>query len=578
MSSGSSAKTRSDRAASLKFRPGTLALVWRLLHRRQVWAQVGLCALMILLLLLVTRSGTPPFAYRSGHLPDRDLLARMSFSVVTERGESHQFHEGELLAPGGRPLSTGDIQKLYAEHTAIHSQQGVWHLLARVMASIGIYVLLTVICGWYLHIHHRLLLEHTGRLAVLAASVVVIVLLSRVGSSDAWRAESIPLILFGMTIAIVFDRPLALLLTVAVSLVVSLSLGFSLPKYLLVTSSVVVPTLMVARIRSRTRLIHIGVVSGGIVLVATLCISGIAGQAFGLSHWTHVSLVDGGDLVTRWSFAQRVLYGAAWYGVCVVLAGFLMTGLLPFMERALDFQTDIRLLELGDAAHPVLRQLAQRAPGTYNHSINVASIAEAAAEAIQADGLLVRVASYFHDIGKMFKPEYFIENQSTAGNQHDSLVPAMSTLVIIAHVKDGANLARQHRLPRSIIDLLEQHHGTTLVEYFFRQATLQHENAPDSRRPDETNFRYPGPRPRTREAAVLMMADAVESACRSLTDPTPSRIESLVNEIGLKRLLDGQFAECNLTLQDLNAIQESLVKSLTAVYHGRIKYPSQQTA
>lgn len=552
--------------------------MWRLLHRRQVWAQAGLCALMIVLLLLVTRGGTPPFAYRSGYIPQHDLLARTSFLVATEPSQSHRFREGDVLVRGGRPLSTGDIQKLYAEHAALSAQQGWDQLLTRVMASVGIYVLLTVICGWFLHVHHRLWLEHTGRLAVLAASVVLIVLLSRVGSSDAWRAESIPLILFGMTIAIVFDRPLALLLTVAVSLVVSLSLGFSLPKYLLLASSVVVPTLMVTRIRSRTRLIHIGVVSGGVVLVVTLCISGIAGQSFGLSHWTHVSLVDEGDLLTRWSFAQRVLYGAAWYGVCVVLAGFLMTGLLPFLERALDVQTDIRLLELGDAAHPVLRQLAQRAPGTYNHSINVASIAEAAAESIQADGLLVRVASYFHDIGKMFKPEYFIENQSTAGNQHDSLVPAMSTLVIVAHVKDGANLARQHRLPRSIIDLLEQHHGMTLVEYFFRQATLQHENAPDSRRPDETSFRYPGPRPQTREAAVLMMADSVESACRSLTDPTPSRIESLVSEIGLKRLLDGQFSECNLTLHELNAIQESLVKSLTAVYHGRIKYPSQQTA
>ncbi len=578
MSSGNSAKTRSDRAASLKLRPGAFARVWRLFHSRQFWVHAGLCAWMIALLLVVTGAGSPPFAYRSGYIPEHDLLARTSFQVATAPDQSHQFREGSVLARRGRPLSTSDVQKLFAEHAALNAQQGWDQLLARVMASMGIYVLLTVICGWYLHIHHRSILEHTGRLAVLGAGVVLMVLLSRVGSSDAWRAESVPLILLGMTLAIVFDRPLALLLAVAVTLVVSLSLGFSLPKHLLLASSVAVPTLMVTRIRSRTRLIHVGVVSGGIVLVVTLCISGMAGQSFGLSHWTHVSPIDEGDLLTRWSFAQQVMYGAAWYGVCVVLAGFLMSGLLPYLERAFDFQTDIRLLELGDAAHPVLRQLAQRAPGTYNHSINVASLAEAAAESINADGLLVRVASYFHDIGKMFKPEYFIENQSTAGNQHDSLVPAMSTLVIVAHVKDGANLARQHRLPRSIIDLLEQHHGTTLVEYFFRQATLQHEKAPDSRRPDETNFRYPGPKPQTREAAVLMMADAVESACRTLTDPTPSRIESLVGEIGWKRLLDGQFAECNLTLQELNTIQETLVKSLTAVYHGRIKYPSQQTA
>jgi cyclic-di-AMP phosphodiesterase PgpH len=578
MSSGSSAKKRSDRAASLKLPPGKLAMAWHLIWRRQVLARVGLCALMIVLLLLFTHGGTAPFAYRSGYIPEYDVLARTSFSVTNERGETQHLQEGEMLVRGGRPLSTGDIQKLYAEYSALSAEEGMDELLARAAASIGIYVLLIVICGWYLHIHHRWLLSDTGRLAVLMGSVVIIVILSRVASADAWRAESIPLILFGLTIAIAFDRPLALLLAAAVSLVVSLSMGYSLPNYLLLASSVVVPTLMVTRIRSRTKLIQIGALSGALVFVVTVCVSGIAGQAYGLSHWTHVSVVDDGELLTRWVFTGRVASGAAWYGVCVVLAGFLMTGWLPFLERLFDVQTDIRLLELGDAAHPLLRQLAQRAPGTYNHSINVASIGEAAAEAIRADGLLVRVGAYFHDIGKMFKPEYFIENQSTAGNQHDALVPAMSTLVIIAHVKDGINLARQHRLPRSISSFIGQHHGTTLVEYFYRQATLQHEQDSNSRQPDETSFRYPGPKPHTREAAVLMLADAVESACRSLTDPTPSRIESLVEELAMKRLLDGQFDECNLTLQELHAVEESLVKSLTAVYHGRIKYPSQQTA
>jgi cyclic-di-AMP phosphodiesterase PgpH len=549
-----------------------------MMRRRHVLARVGVTALMVVLLLLVTQGGAPPFGYRSGHIPAYDILARASFTVASERGEVLDYRKGDRLAQAGRPLSTGDIQKLYAEYSAVCAEDGIDELLARAAASVGIYVLLTVVCGWYLHVHHRRLLADLGRLGVLSAAIVLVVTLSRIAAADVWRAESIPLILFGLTVAVAFDRPLALLLGAAVSLVVSLSLGHSLPGYLLLLASVVVPTLMVTRVRSRTKLIHIGTLSGAIVFLVTVCVSGIAGQAFGLSHSTHVSFADDGELLTRWLFAERVASGAAWYGVCVVLAGFLMTGLLPFLERAFDVQTDIRLLELGDAAHPLLRQLAQRAPGTYNHSINVASIAEAAAEAIHADGLLVRVGAYFHDIGKMFKPEYFIENQSTAGNQHDSLVPAMSTLVIIAHVKDGINLARQHRLPKSIIDLIEQHHGTTLVEYFFRQATLLREGDPDSRQLDETSFRYPGPKPQTREAAVMMMADAVESACRALTDPTPARIENLVYDIAMKRLLDGQFEECNLTLQELHAVEESLVKSLTAVYHGRIKYPSQQSA
>jgi cyclic-di-AMP phosphodiesterase PgpH len=238
----------------------------------------------------------------------------------------------------------------------------------------------------------------------------------------------------------------------------------------------------------------------------------------------------------------------------------------------------LSLLELGDPSRPLLRQLAQRAPGTYNHSINVAAIAEAAADEIGAHALLTRVGAYYHDIGKMFKPNYFVENQQHGTNCHDSLQPAMSTLVIIAHVKDGADLARQHHLPKSLVDFIEQHHGTTLVEYFYRQAAKKSEESPHGEEVSELNFRYPGPRPQTREAAVLMLADAVESACRSLVEPTPARIESLVEQIAMKRLLDGQFDECGLTLKQLGKVQKSLVKSMTAIYHGRIKYPDQQSA
>jgi putative nucleotidyltransferase with HDIG domain len=277
------------------------------------------------------------------------------------------------------------------------------------------------------------------------------------------------------------------------------------------------------------------------------------------------------------SFPVTLLAGAAWSGFCSLLAGVLMTGLLPFVERVFDVQTDISLLELGDVQHPLLQELVRRAPGTYNHSINVASIAETAADAISANGLLVRVGAYFHDIGKMLKPSYFVENQGSEGNRHESLQPAMSTLVIIAHVKDGADLARQHHLPQSIIDFIEQHHGTTLVEYFYRREAQRLKDDPDAGDLDETTFRYPGPKPQTKEAGVLMLADVVESASRALIDPTPARIESLVHDLAMKRLLDGQYDECGLTLSELHTIEDSLVKSLTAVYHGRVKYPEHQT-
>jgi hypothetical protein len=261
-----------------------------------------------------------------------------------------------------------------------------------------------------------------------------------------------------------------------------------------------------------------------------------------------------------------------------VLSGLLMTGLLPFVERLFDVQTDLSLLELGDASHPLLQELARRAPGTYNHSINVASLGEAAAEAIGANGLLVRIGAYFHDIGKMAKPQYFVENQGQAPSRHESLMPAMSTLVIIAHVKDGAELARRHHLPQSVIDFIEQHHGTTLVEYFYDQANKMYASDPDRGEVDETSFRYPGPKPQSKEAGVMMLADAVESASRALVEPTPARIGGLVHDIVMKKLLDGQFDECGLTLRELNTVEDTLVKSVTAVYHSRIKYPDQQTA
>jgi len=261
-----------------------------------------------------------------------------------------------------------------------------------------------------------------------------------------------------------------------------------------------------------------------------------------------------------------------------LMAGFFMGGSLPFLENAFGIVTGISLLELGDNTHPLLQELVRRAPGTHNHSITVGAIAEAAAERIGANGLLVRIGAYFHDIGKMLKPHYFVENQVGSSNRHANLAPAMSTLIIIGHVKDGVDLGRQHHLPERIIDLIEQHHGTTLVEYFYHEANRRSGNDPDAAVVQESAFRYPGPKPQTKEAGILMMSDCVESASRTLSEPTPSRIEGLVAELIDKRLRDGQFDESGLTLREIAEIRDSLVKSLIGIYHGRVKYPEQRTA
>jgi putative nucleotidyltransferase with HDIG domain len=318
--------------------------------------------------------------------------------------------------------------------------------------------------------------------------------------------------------------------------------------------------LNLGRIRSRSKLIYVGLFAGGVAAVLT------AG----------LGIIDNQPLNRQ--LMGELLRDAALNGVWALLAGFLMTGLLPFAERLFGVLTDLSLLELGDVSHPLLQELVRRAPSTYNHSVTVGSIGEAAAESIGARGLLVRVGAYFHDIGKMLKPGYYAENQDPEENRHEALVPAMSSLIIIAHIKDGADLARQHHLPQPITDLIEQHHGTTRVGFFYERASEQKRSDPNGSEVDESTYRYPGPRPQTKEAAVLMLADNVESASRTLVDPTPARIESLVREVAERRLHGGQFDESGLTLRELRTIERSMVKSLTAIYHGRLKYPDQRTA
>ena len=489
---------------------------------------------------------------------------------------TYEYQVGEKLAAGGQPLAAEDLDLLKREYRA--APRHPLAMLQHSFADIGMYIALYILCGCYAYYHEPGLVRDIRRLATMLGLVVVTVVLCVIASRDNWRAELIPVVLFGMIVAIAYQRELALLLSASVALVVCLSLGQGLAEFVILVATVCAAVLLLGRIRSRTRLIFIGFGAGAAALLTTLGAGTLEGQAFGASDMSEWLPSEASAFWGGMNFPVRLLIGASWYGFCAILAGFLMTGLLPFIERLFDVQTDLSLLELGDAAHPLLRELAQRAPGTYNHSINVASIGEAAAESIGANGLLVRVGAYFHDIGKMLKPGYFIENQGSNGSMHESLVPAMSTLVIIAHVKDGADLARQHRLPQSLVDFIEQHHGTTLVEYFYRQAAKQSEEQSDGGEVDETSFRYPGPKPRTREAGVLMLADAVESACRTLTDPAPSRIESLVSDMAMKRLMDGQFDDCGLTLRELQRVEGSLVKSLTSVYHGRVKYPSQQTA
>jgi len=242
---------------------------------------------------------------------------------------------------------------------------------------------------------------------------------------------------------------------------------------------------------------------------------------------------------------------------------------LPFFESFFDIATDIKLLELLDPNHPLLKKLVYKTPGTYHHSIVIGNLAEAAAEAINENAILARVGAYYHDVGKIRKPEYFIENQHVSENKHDRLMPSMSSLIIASHVKEGVDIAREHRLPSVVIDIIHQHHGTSLISYFYQKAReLQ-----PSETIAEADYRYPGPRPRSKVAAIVMLADAVEAASRTLEDPSPQRIQALTNSVITRIFLDDQLSNCDLTLKDLRDIARSFNFILTGIFHHRIDYP-----
>ncbi len=300
--------------------------------------------------------------------------------------------------------------------------------------------------------------------------------------------------------------------------------------------------------RRRTALIRAGLVLGSVNALAVLTLQGIA-----MHPAPHLLMRMAG-------------------GMCGgVLVAVLVSFLLPVMEWLFNVLTDIRLLELSNLNNPLLRRLAVEAPGSYNHSVIVGTLAEAAAESIGANSLFCRVAAYYHDVGKMLKPSYFVENQREGANRHDKLSPHMSALVIASHVKEGYDLARSYGLPQQVLDIIPQHHGTRKINYFYQKAKKTED--PDLEEVRESDFRYPGPRPQTREAAIFMLSDSIEAAARTLEDPSPARFKGLIKKIASDVVLDGQFDECDLTFSDLEKSSAAFLRTLTSIYHHRVDYP-----
>jgi hypothetical protein len=309
----------------------------------------------------------------------------------------------------------------------------------------------------------------------------------------------------------------------------------------------------VARVKDRAQLFRAGVLTGLVNAAAVLC--------FALLN----------NKLSMAGAAAGCLGGFVGGALAVPI---LVMGITPLVEAAFGYTTDIKLLELANLNHPALKELIVQAPGTYHHSIIIGSLVEAAAEAIGANPLLARVCAYYHDIGKGRNPLYFSENQR-GDNKHDKLAPQMSALVIKRHVTDGIEMARQYKLPKQVADAIPQHHGTRLVGYFFHKALKEQEGKPDPQTVDDALYRYPGPKPQFREAALVMIADAVEASSRAMQEPTPGKLQALVQKIINGIFADGQLDECDLTLRDLNEIARSFFRILGGIYHSRPDYPPQ---
>lgn len=347
--------------------------------------------------------------------------------------------------------------------------------------------------------------------------------------------------------------------------------GLGIDARLLVTSLICgfIAVFVTQQVRRRSRLIRAGFFVG----LATLLLAVLFGKIMFIQL---AGVVAPNWEVFGWQVAAAVLSG--------VVPALLISGALPIFESLFGITTEISWIEMADLNHPLLKRMMLEAPGTYQHSLVVATLSEAACEQIGANATMARVCSYFHDIGKLVKPEYFTENMRHGRNPHDELAPTMSALIIVAHVKEGVDLALKYNLCQEIIDVIQQHHGTSLVFYFYKRALQQQEDAraggkimnireediPEVR---EESFRYSGPRPQTREAAVISLADCVESASRSLERVTPQKIDQLIRDLVEKRLVDGQLKECDLTMRELEEVSESFRNTLQSMMHSRIAYP-----
>lgn len=491
---------------------------------------------------LATRTITAPYALSLEYPgPDKTMV---SFKV----------DKGEPIVESGSRVTEREARIL----GEIARREGIGN---RFQAYIGLTALVLIVFYLFyrdIRRYRPALLADTRKILLLALLLFLTISVSQVAKqffsliADKLQLDimtigfALPVASGAMLVCLLLDFHLAL----GFSFVVSVLLGISfqgdpfIPLYYFLGS--IVAALSVIQCKKRTAVLK----AGALTMVVNVLVIGA------------IDFYQG-ELLTRGSYDLAAGFLGA-VGVTMIVS---VT--LPFFETVFDIATDIKLLELLDPNHPLLKELVYKSPGTYHHSILIGNLSEAAAETIGENPILARVGAYYHDVGKIHKPGYFIENQRAAENKHDRLMPSMSSLIIASHVKEGVDVAREHKLPSALIDIIQQHHGTSLISYFYQKAKELQPFVAIA----EEDYRYPGPRPRTKVAAIVMLADSVEAASRTLDDPTPQRIQALTNSVITRIFLDDQLSMCDLTLKDLRDISRSFNLILSGIFHHRIDYP-----
>jgi putative nucleotidyltransferase with HDIG domain len=460
-------------------------------------------------------------------------------------------YENERIVDANERINETIYQKLYSleisrvEHSR---QEGNWQNKIAFLCKMMLLASILLIVGLYLYSFRKKIFADNKMLLLIGIILLgQIIFASIITGPLNWSVYLIPTTISSMLLAILIDSGIAFVGTVAIALILGGIQGGGYDIVLLTLVSGMVGIFSVHRIRTRN---HVFKAIAYITLAYLWVIIALTGLRY--DQFMEVFKTFGVNLLPN-----------------AVLSPFITFMVLGIFEKLFDITTDVKLLELSDMNHPLLKNLSLEAPGTFHHSMIVGNLSEAAAKEIGGNSLLARVGSYYHDIGKMEKPEYFVENQMDAENRHNMLAPSMSALILASHVKNGIELAKKHGIPKLILNFIPEHHGTNTMVYFYNKAV----EMADGNDVNEADFRYPGPKPQSKETGIVMIADAVEAASRTLTNPTPNKLRSFVENMVYKRFEEGQLDECDLTLRDLKKIVDAFVLVLYGVFQHRIEYP-----